>query len=84
MSSYESKLIYHQITATVGYTFNKSHAVAYGYLTYYLAYLKANFFSELIVYLLNKGKEKSLSYLQEAFFYSFQIKLPDINYSELN
>ncbi|CAI2173727.1 5646_t:CDS:2, partial [Funneliformis geosporum] len=84
MSSYESKLIYHQITATVGYTFNKSHAVAYGYLTYYLAYLKANFFSELIVYLLNKGKEKSLSYLQEAFFYNFQIKAPDINYSELN
>jgi len=84
MSSYESKLIYNQITTTIGYTFNKSHAVAYGYLTYYLAYLKANFFSELIVHLLNKGKEKTLPYLQEAFFYNFQIKGPDINYSELN
>jgi len=83
MSSYESKLIYNQIIATIGYTFNKSHAIAYGYLTYYLAYLKANFFSELIVCFLNKGKEKTLLYLQEAFFYDFQIKGPDINHSEL-
>ena len=79
----ESKLIYQQINSSVGYTFNKAHAVAYSYLTYYIAYLKANFFPELITYFLNKRKEKSLSYLQEAFFYGFQIKGPDINYSEI-
>ena len=53
-------------------------------LTYYISYLKANFFPELIIYFLNKGKEKNLSYLQEAFFYGFQLKGPNINYSEIN
>jgi DNA polymerase-3 subunit alpha len=80
----ESKFVYEQITSAAGYTFNKAHAVSYGYLTYYIAYLKANFFSELIVHFLNKKKEKELSYLQEAFFYGFQIKGPDINYSEID
>ncbi|KLL04542.1 MAG: DNA polymerase III subunit alpha [Mycoplasmataceae bacterium RV_VA103A] len=83
MSLTESKLIYQQINSSLGYTFNKAHAVAYSYLTYYIAYLKANFFPELITYFLNKRKEKELSYLQEAFFYGFQIKGPDINRSEL-
>jgi DNA polymerase III subunit alpha len=83
MSLSESKLIYQQINSSFGYTFNKAHAVAYSYLTYYIAYLKANFFPELITYLLNKRKEKELAYLQEAFFYGFQIKGPDINYSEI-
>ncbi|CAH1755736.1 9164_t:CDS:10 [Entrophospora sp. SA101] len=82
MGLLESKLIYQQINSSLGYTFNKAHAVAYSYLTYYIAYLKANFFPELITYFLNKKKEKELTYLQEAFFYGFQIKGPDINYSE--
>jgi DNA polymerase-3 subunit alpha len=83
MTLTEGKLIYQQINSSSGYTFNKAHAVAYGYLTYYIAYLKANFFSELITYFLNRRKEKCLSYLQEAFFCGFQIKRPDINHSEL-
>ena len=78
----ESNLIYQQINSAIGYTFNKAHAVAYSYLTYYIAYLKENFFPELITYFLNKKKDKELPYLQEAFFYGFQIKGPDINYSE--
>jgi len=84
MTLLESKLIYQQINSSLGYTFNKAHAVAYSYLTYYIAYLKANFFPELITYFLNKRKEKELAYLQEAFFYGFQPKVPDINYSEIN
>jgi len=83
MTFLEAELIYAQVTSIAGYTFNKSHAVAYGYLTYYAAYLKANFFPEIIVHLLNEKKEKELSYLQEAFFYGFQIKGPDINHSEI-
>ncbi|CAG8456875.1 27251_t:CDS:2 [Gigaspora margarita] len=83
MNLTERNSIYQQINSSPGYTFNKSHAVAYSYLTYYIAYLKANFFPELITYFLNKKKEKELSYLQEAFFYGFQIKEPDINYSEV-
>jgi len=79
----ESKLVYQQINSIIGYSFNKAHAVAYSYLTYYLAYLKANYFPELITYFLRKNKEKNLAYCQEAFFYGFQIEGPDINYSEI-
>ncbi|MEG7978513.1 MAG: hypothetical protein NY202_00925 [Mollicutes bacterium UO1] len=79
----ESNLIYQQINSAIGYTFNKAHAVAYGYLTYYISYLKANYFPELITYFLNKKKDKELSYLQEAVFYGFQIKGTDINHSEI-
>lgn len=84
LSPYESKIIYNQITTSVGYTFNKAHAVAYSYLTYYIAYLKANYFPELIIHFLNKGREKNLPYLQEAFFYGFNPKGPNINYSAIN
>jgi DNA polymerase-3 subunit alpha len=83
-SASDSELVYQQIISARGYTFNKAHAVAYSYLTYYIAYLKANFFSELITYFLNEKKEKNLAYLQEAFFYGFQIRKPDINYSQLS
>ncbi|KLL02310.1 MAG: DNA polymerase III alpha subunit [Mycoplasmataceae bacterium RC_NB112A] len=81
MTFTEKQAIYRQINSIRGYTFNKAHAVAYSYLTYYLTYLKANYFPELIVYFLNKNKEKTLTYCQEAFFYGFQIESPDINYS---
>lgn len=83
MTSVEAQLIHKQINSIAGYTFNKAHAVAYSYLTYYIAYLKANFFQEIIVHLLNKSKEKILTYCQEAFFCGFQIEGPDINYSEI-
>src|SRR5436305_13513312 len=83
MTPPEALLLYGQINSIIGYTFNKAHAVAYGYLTYYIAYLKANFFQEIITYLLNEKKEKTFSYLQEAFFQGFQIKGPGINYSEI-
>ncbi|CAI2187102.1 19474_t:CDS:2 [Funneliformis geosporum] len=79
----ESNSLYRQINSAFGYTFNKAHAVAYGYLTYYVAYLKANFFPEIITHLLNEKKEKNLLRLREAFFYGFLPQGPDINYSEI-
>jgi DNA polymerase-3 subunit alpha len=84
LSPAESKTIYQQIESAIGYTFNKAHAVAYAYLTYYVSYLKANFFPELITYLLNQKKEKTLSYLQESFFLGFEIRTPNINHSEID
>jgi DNA polymerase-3 subunit alpha len=70
-----------EINSVTGYTFNKSHAVAYAYLTYYLSYLKANYFPFIITNLLNKKKEKILPYLQESFFYGLEIKKPSLNNS---
>ncbi|CAG8468909.1 17460_t:CDS:2, partial [Racocetra fulgida] len=79
----DSELLYQQITSAQGYTFNKAHAVAYGYLTYYVAYLKANFFPEFIIYFLNEKKGKNLVCLQEAFAWGFELRGPDINYSQV-
>lgn len=78
----EIEIIYQHIISEHGYTFNKGHAIAYSYLTYYCAYLKANYFDELITYFLNNKKEKKLSYLKEAFFNNFEILNPDINFSQ--
>jgi DNA polymerase-3 subunit alpha len=69
------------INSTISYTFNKSHAVAYAHLSYYIAYLKANHFEASIIELLKKYKEKE-SLLKEAFFLDYNIESPDINNSE--
>ena len=84
LSNSDIKLITKQLLFSREYSFNKSHAVAYSYLTYYIAFLKANFFSELIIFFLNEKKEKKINYIQEAIFFDFIIKKPDINYSEIN
>ncbi|CAG8499869.1 31281_t:CDS:2 [Gigaspora margarita] len=79
----DAELLHQQITSARGYTFNKAHAVAYGYLTYYIAYLKANFSPEFIVYFLNEKKDKVLVCLQEAFAQGFGLQKPDINCSQM-
>jgi len=80
----ESKKLHFQIKSSLKYTFNKAHAIAYSFLTYYFAYLKSNYFVELIEYFLNNKKEKTLFYLREAFLYDFCITRPDINHSQKN
>ena len=77
------RMIYEEILTSRGYTFNKAHAVAYGFLTYYIAYLKANFFPHFFVRFLNSKKEKTSSFIQEAFFCDFVIIKPDINHSHI-
>lgn len=87
LTSYESEFILNQINSSISFIFNKSHAVAYAYLTFYISYLKANYFDKLIIYFLNNSNnssEKTLEYLRESFFFGFEIKIPDINYSEIN
>ena len=87
LSRSESEKLWKQVVNSNAYTFNKAHAVAYGYLSYYFAFLKASYFSSLITYFLNKclnSSEKTLTYLQEAVFFDFIIHKPDINFSEIN
>ena len=75
--------IYNQLPSLM--LFNKAHAVAYGFLTYYCAYLKANYFDKLVVYWLNNNVGKIVSsYLEEAFFLDYEIILPEINISFLH
>ncbi|RHZ36985.1 hypothetical protein [endosymbiont GvMRE of Glomus versiforme] len=86
LSQAESEKLWGQIVNSSAYTFNKSHAVAYSYLSYYFAFLKANYFSSLITYFFNNcvnSSEKTLAYLREAIFFGFIPQGPDINFSEI-
>ncbi|RHZ36439.1 hypothetical protein [endosymbiont GvMRE of Glomus versiforme] len=86
LSRAESEKLWGQIINSSAYTFNKSHAVAYSYLSYYFAFLKANYFTSLITYFLNSyvnSSEKTLAYLREAIFFGFVPHSPDINFSEI-
>ena len=86
LSPKESEKLWEQVVNINAYTFNKSHAVAYSYLSYYFAFLKANYFPFLITYFLNNcinSSEKTLTYLREAIFFGFVPQKPDINFSEI-
>ncbi|MDR1450472.1 MAG: DNA polymerase III subunit alpha [Propionibacteriaceae bacterium] len=68
-----------------GYAFNKSHTAGYGIVSYWTAYLKANYPAEYMAALLEsvKGnKDKSAVYLGEARRMGVRILPPDINESE--
>ncbi len=67
------------------YSFNKSHSVAYGYISYQTAYLKANYPHEYLAALLTstKGdKDKSAIYLAECRQMGIEVLVPDVNSSE--
>lgn len=55
-SELEAVKVFELIERFANYGFNKSHSVVYGYIAYWLAYLKANFPLEFLVlyYQMNK------------------------------
>ncbi len=64
--------------------FNKSHSMAYGYVTYQTAYLKANYPTEYMAALLtlNSGeKDKVQKYIASCQGMGITIEPPDINLS---
>jgi DNA polymerase-3 subunit alpha len=67
------------------YAFNKAHSAAYGLISYWTAYLKANYPSEFMAALLEsvKGdKDKTAVYLAECRRMGIQVLPPDVNESE--
>ena len=67
------------------YGFNKSHAAAYAFITYYTAYLKAHFPREFYCELLNNSinnTDKLFIILNEIASQNININPPDINYSD--
>ncbi|WP_370115806.1 DNA polymerase III subunit alpha [Streptacidiphilus sp. MAP12-33] len=67
-----------------GYAFNKSHSAAYGLVSYWTAYLKANFPAEYMAALLTSvgdDKDKMAIYLADARAQGIKILSPDINES---
>jgi DNA polymerase-3 subunit alpha len=67
------------------YAFNKAHSAAYGVISYWTAYLKANFPAEYMAALLTsvKGdKDKSAIYLNECRRMGISVLPPDVNESD--
>ncbi|MGW7353463.1 DNA polymerase III subunit alpha [Streptomyces sp. NPDC054784] len=70
-----------------GYAFNKAHSSAYGLVTYWTAYLKANYPAEYMAALLTSvrdDKDKSAVYLNECRKMGIKVLPPDVNESEGN
>lgn len=76
--------IYQYILKFANYGFNKSHTVAYGLVSYQMAYLKANYFSIFISKILNNviGATKTMvSYINYAKAHNVNTFKPNINIS---
>uniref|UniRef100_UPI003B3B5138 DNA polymerase III subunit alpha n=1 Tax=Pseudactinotalea sp. TaxID=1926260 RepID=UPI003B3B5138 len=67
------------------YAFNKAHSAAYGLVSYWTAYLKANYATEYMAALLTStrdDKDKSALYLNECRRMRITVLPPDVNASE--
>jgi DNA polymerase-3 subunit alpha len=67
-----------------GYGFPKAHAVAYGWISYQTAYLKANFPREYLAALMTSVKDKTdklVEYIEEARKLGIAVLPPDVNES---
>jgi DNA polymerase-3 subunit alpha len=78
--------LWHDFEAHAGYSFNKSHAVAYSTLSYWTAWLKYYYPIEFMYSLLKNEKDKDArtEYLIEAKRMGISIKLPHINDSDID
>ncbi|HSK25456.1 MAG TPA: DNA polymerase III subunit alpha [Jiangellales bacterium] len=67
------------------YAFNKAHSAAYGLVSYWTAYLKANYPAEYMAALLTSvrdDKDKTALYLNECRRMGIKVLPPDVNESE--
>ena len=81
------KVLWDTILPFADYAFNKSHAAGYGLVSYWTAYLKANFPAEYMAGLLTSvgdDKDKAAVYLADCRKLGITVLPPDVNESELN
>ena len=78
--------LWHDFEAHAGYSFNKSHAVAYSTVSYWTAWLKYYYPIEFMYSLLKNESDKDArtEYLIEAKRMGISIKLPHINDSDVD
>lgn len=80
-----AEAIFALIERFASYGFNKSHALAYAYLAYQTAYLKAHFTAEFLAANMTAEmahQEKLVRFLREAKAFGITVLPPDINGSE--
>ncbi|MBC5811662.1 MAG: DNA polymerase III subunit alpha, partial [Candidatus Eremiobacteraeota bacterium] len=76
--------IFEYVEPFAGYGFPKAHAVAYGWISYQTAYLKANYSREYLAALMTSVVDKTdklVEYLDEARRLQLAVLPPDINES---
>ncbi|HEY5148242.1 MAG TPA: DNA polymerase III subunit alpha [Mycobacterium sp.] len=86
-SSAAIKALWDTILPFADYAFNKSHAAGYGLVSYWTAYLKANFPGEYMAGLLTSvgdDKDKAAVYLADCRKLGITVLPPDVNESGLN
>jgi DNA polymerase-3 subunit alpha len=86
MSPNLAKELWHDFEAHAGYSFNKSHAVAYSTLSYWTAWLKYYYPLEFMFAILKSEKDKDArtEYLIEAKRMNIPIRLPHVNDSDID
>jgi len=85
ISKKQAEDLWHTFEAHAGYSFNRSHAVAYSMLSYYTAWLKTYYPLEFMFSILKNENDKDArtEYLIEAKRLGLKIKLPHINESDV-
>lgn len=81
------KALWDTVLPFADYAFNKSHAAGYGLVSYWTAYLKANFPAEYMAGLLTSvgdDKDKAAVYLADCRRLGITVLPPDVNESVLN
>lgn len=79
-----AKTIFDLILKFANYGFNKSHSVAYSYISYQMAYLKSHYYKEFMAVLMSYsiGRTNALkSYCLECSQNKVEVMLPSVNYS---
>jgi DNA polymerase-3 subunit alpha len=81
----KAEALWHDFEAHAGYSFNRSHAVAYSMLSYYTAWLKFYYPLEFMFSILKNENDKDArtEYLIESKRLGLKVLLPHINESEL-
>ena len=80
------KVLWDTILPFADYAFNKSHAAGYGLVSYWTAYLKANYPAEYMAGLLTSvgdDKDKAAVYLADCRRLGITVLPPDVNESQL-
>ncbi|MGX7577141.1 DNA polymerase III subunit alpha [Candidatus Vidania fulgoroideorum] len=83
----KTKIVFNMLNKSLGYCFNKAHATSYSLITFYMLWLKINYYVTFIVkcinfYFNNHNKIKKLIF--ESFNNNIKLYLIDINYSNYN
>jgi len=81
-----ANLIFDKIAGFAGYGFNKSHSACYGFISYWTAFLKANYPVEFICGLLSNeitNTEKIAVFVNETFRMGIELLPPNINKSKI-